>query len=292
MGVTEVAGANAGLNTRTVTFATSSVVELVGRPHLDVFLKDRLIPPGINLHMKLILAADSFVSKSAAPGAGAALQNYKMAIQRVDLIIHTKQLTSTTQKARKELLQVHNMRKHYSRVQVKHLSIPANQTSISFDNVVTGALPDMLIVGLVSDADHAGGYQRNPFNFQNFGVNRIDLKRNGMPVPRNGYTPNFNNGQYTKDYMTFLEQLDCDSGDKCISLTTFEWATGYTLYAFQISDGPIEPGTYGPRSKSATGSVRLEVSFAEAQNENIKVILLYQMLGRLEFDQFLNVIVL
>ena len=292
MGVTEVAGANAGLNTRAVTFATSTVVELVGRPHLDVFHQDRLIPPGIDLHMKLSPAADIFVCKSAAPDAGAAQQNYKMAIQRVNLIIHTKQLTSTAQKAHKELLQVQNMRTHYSRVQVKHLSIPANQTSISFDNVFTGALPDLVIVGLVSDADHAGGYQRNPFNFRNFGVNRIDLKRNGMPVPRHGYTPNFANGQYKKDYMTFLEQLDCDSGDKCISLTPSEWATGYTLYAFKITDGPIGPGTYGPRSKSATGSVRLEVSFGAAQKENIKVILLYQMLGRLEFDQFQNVIVL
>ena len=148
------------------------------------------------------------------------------------------------------------------------------------------AQPDLVIVGLVSEADHAGGYQRNPFNFQNFGVNRIDLKRNGMPVPRNGYTPNFANGQYKKNYITFLEQLDCDSGDKCISLTSLEWATGYTLYASKITDGPIGPGTYGPRSKSATGSVRLEVSFAASQNENSKVILLYQMLGRLEFDHF------
>ena len=95
-----------------------------------------------------------------------------------------------------------------------------------------------------------------------------------------------------KDYVTLLEQFHCDSGDKCISLTISEWATGYTLYAFKITDGLIRPGTYGPRSKSATGSLRLEVSFAAAQNENIKVILLYQMLGRLEFDQFHNVIIL
>ena len=116
MGVTEVVGANAGLNTRAVTFATSTVVELVGRPHLDVFHQDRLIPPAIDLYMKLIPAADSFVCKSASPGAGATQQNYKMAIQRVDLIIHTKHLTSTALKAHKELLQVHNMRTHYSRV--------------------------------------------------------------------------------------------------------------------------------------------------------------------------------
>ena len=215
-----------------------------------------------------------------------------MVILRVNLVIHTKQLTSTAYETQTQLLQVQNMRTHYSRVQVKHLSIPANQTSINFYNVFTGALPDLVIFGLVSDADHAGGYQSNPFNFQNFDVTRMDLKRNGMPVPRQGYTPNFANGQYKTDYYTMLEQLECDSGDECISLTPSDWANGYTVYALKITDGPIGPDTYGRRSKSATGSVRLKVAFAAAVNENIKVILLYQMLGRLEFDQFQNVIVL
>ena len=175
---------------------------------------------------------------------------------------------------------------------MKHLSIPANQTSINFDNVFTGALLDLVIVGLVSDADLAGGYQRNPFNVQNFGVNRIELRRNGTSRPSEGYTPNFANGQYIKAYMTFLQELECDTGDKSVSLTPSEWANGYTLYAFKITDGPIGPGTYGPRSKSATGSGPLEVSFATTVNENIKVILLYQMLGRIEFDRFNAVIVL
>ena len=48
---------------------------------------------------------------------------------------------------------------------MKHLSIPANQTSINFDNIFTGFLPDLVIVGLMSDADLAGGYQRNSFNY-------------------------------------------------------------------------------------------------------------------------------
>ena len=153
-----------------------------------------------------------------------------------------------------ELLQLQNMRHHYSRVQIKHLSITANQTSINFDNDFTGANPELVIVGLVSDADLAGSYQRNPFNFQNFGVSRIELKRNGTSVPRGGYTPNFANGQYLKAYMTFLQELECDTGDTRISLTPSEWANGYTLYAFKITDGTIGPGTYGPQSKSATGS--------------------------------------
>ena len=49
---------------------------------------------------------------------------------------------------------------------------------------------------------------------------------------------------------------------------------------------------YGPGSKSATGSARLEVSFAAAVNESIKVGLFYHVLGRFEFDRFNAVLVL
>ena len=175
---------------------------------------------------------------------------------------------------------------------MKRLSIPANQTSINFDNFLTCSLPNLIIVGLVIDADLAVGYQRNPFNFQNFGLNSIELKRNGTSRPSEGYTPNFANGQYIKAYMTFLQELECVTGDKSVSLAPFEWANGYTLYAFKITDGSIGQDTYGQQSKSATGSARLEVSFAAAVNKYIKVILHYQMLGRLEFDRFHAVLVL
>ena len=120
----------------------------------------------------------------------------------------------------------------------------------------------------------------------------IELKRNGTSWPSEGYTSNFVNGQYIKAYMTFLQKLDCDTGDKSVSLTPSEWANKYTLYVFKINDGSIGLGTYGLQSKSATGPARLEVSFAAAVNEKIKVVLLYQMLGRLEFDLFNAVLVL
>ena len=74
---------------------------------------------------------------------------------------------------------------------------------------------------------------------KNFGVNRIELRRNGMSRPSKGYTPNFANKQNIKDYLTFYQELECDTGDKIVSLTPFECAIGYTLYAFKIINCPI-----------------------------------------------------
>ena len=71
MNVTAVGGNNAGLNARAATFARSTLVELIGRPHLDVFQQERLILRNIDLHMKLIPSPNDFVCKSAAPAANA-----------------------------------------------------------------------------------------------------------------------------------------------------------------------------------------------------------------------------
>ena len=171
MNVTDVTGANVGLRTRAERFARSNVVELIGRPHLDVFQQDRLIPTRVDDHLRLIPAGNNFVCKLVAPQqGGAAQQNYKAVIQFASFIVYTKQLTSEAEYAHSELLKEKVMSLPYTRVQVKHLSIPQNQTNYNFDNVFTGSLPDLVVVDLLDDADFAGGYQRNPFNFQNFGV--------------------------------------------------------------------------------------------------------------------------
>ena len=189
------------------------MVKFIGRSHADVFHQDRLIHPNVDLNLKLMPSPNNYVCKSAAPAKNAVHENFKLVILSANLIIHTKQLISTALKAHIELLQLQNIRHRLSRVQLKHLTIPVNQTSINFDNVCTNALPDLVILGLVSDADIAGGYQSNSFNFQNYGVNRIELKRNGTSLPRGNYTPNFEYGQYLKVYSTLLQELECDTGD-------------------------------------------------------------------------------
>ena len=61
MDVTAVGGNNAGLNVRAATFARSTVVELIFQPHLDVFNQECLIPPNIDLQMKLMSSPNNFV---------------------------------------------------------------------------------------------------------------------------------------------------------------------------------------------------------------------------------------
>lgn len=290
MAVTDLGGANNGLKDRATRFATSTVVELVGRPHLDIFHQNRLIPPGTVLRIKLIPSSNQFVCICPAPAGNGAQEEFKAAIQNVSFMIRTKRLCESVDLAIRKTLLLKNIKLPYTKVQVKHLTIPANVTSQDFDGIYDGMLPDLVIVGLVADEDFAGHYNRNPFNFQTFNVNRMEMLRNGMRTPRYSYTPNFNTNQYTKDYFQFLSQLKLDKGDKSVALTPNEWANGFTLYSFQITDGPIGSGAHSPRSPISTGKIRLSIGFSAANNASIKVILFSQSVGHLDFNQYHNVV--
>ena len=78
--VTAVGGNNAGLNSRAATFAKSTVVKLISRRHLNVFHQKRIIPPKIELYMKLMPSPNNFVCKSAAPAQNAHQENYMLVI--------------------------------------------------------------------------------------------------------------------------------------------------------------------------------------------------------------------
>ena len=104
--VTAVGGNNAGLNARAVNYSRSSVVELIGRHHADAFHQNRLIPPNVDLNLKLMTSSTNFVCKSAAPAGNAPQNNFKLVIMSANLIIYTKQHTSTALTAHMEHLQI------------------------------------------------------------------------------------------------------------------------------------------------------------------------------------------
>lgn len=121
------------------------------------------------------------------------------------------------------------MRTHYLHVYVKHLSIPANQTSVNFDNVITCALPKLVIINLVSDVDHASGYLNNPYNFQNVAVNRIDLKRNCMP-------------RHTKCHATAIIQIF-----QMGSIYNTAWRTSNNSVVILVISALVLPNPSGPK---------------------------------------------
>ena len=76
-----------------------------------------------------------------------------------------------------------------------------------------------------------------------------------------------------------------------MNISPEEWADGFNLYSFNITDGHIGSGTVGSRSHSETGSARLEFDFETTPQGNLKLIIRYQMLGIFEIDRWNEIVV-
>ena len=286
MNVTIPNDTNTGLRDRAAWLGSSIEKTFIGRPHFDLFHPDKLIPANVDLKFRFIPNKSSWLLKTAAPAGTDRQVAYKIDILSARMYIHTKQISPSLLVAHEKMLQKSNYRIPYNKVTTKTISLANGLSVYEQDNIYMGQLPDLIVVAFVADNDMGGGYQRNPFNFQNFGINYFAIKANGEQIPRVAHQPNFEKGDYIRSYIAVLEALGYDIGPNCWDLTPEEWANGYNIYAFKVTPGPI--GSI--HSPSKTGGIRLEIKFTKATASNITMILLSQHQAELQIDRHKNII--
>lgn len=59
------------------------------------------------------------------------------------------------------------------------------------ENIFTVKVPDLDVMGFVSNTEFAGSYTENSYNYKNFKIKLIGYFCNEMQVPRFGYQPNY-----------------------------------------------------------------------------------------------------
>ena len=137
--------------------ALSPDIVLIGCPHADVFHIDKLIPPGIDVSVKFMPNDKFCIMSSDADNLGP-----KVVIDDMNLIIWTKQLSDSAELANQTLVGNINMRLPYTRVLMKQVAIPDNSATMCLDNIFTGVLPDLVVMGFVTDTAFAESYTDNP----------------------------------------------------------------------------------------------------------------------------------
>lgn len=71
-------------------FATSALIELICRLHLDMFREPGGHCPGIDPHIELVINSNEFYVKSAALGAGVQQEKFAVVIEKAVLSINKK----------------------------------------------------------------------------------------------------------------------------------------------------------------------------------------------------------
>jgi hypothetical protein len=273
--------ANAGFVTRNKLAASSPVVILVGRPHVDLFHQALDLPPNCAVTLKLTPSPAAFHLMEISTGTS------KVVLQEARLFVRTKKVAPELVVAHKEMVMKSNMRFPLNRVTVSRYGIATGFKSISIPMNFPAKLPKRVFIGLVSNTASAGQRNKNPFYFQNFGLENITLTVNGVQVPMNGLEMDFTTSDYMRAYLNTLQALGHDVDNYAIDITPKEFASGFAIYGFKVAPGPVD-GTVNTLANSV-GSISANLTFAAALTENVDMIVLAETQATLEIDKLQGV---
>src|SRR6266404_6959554 len=193
---------NTNATIRRSRFAESTVHDMIGKLHIDIFNFDRFLLNNIDLKLTLTRSKDDFCLFSEKADA-----KYKVVITKAILHVTNVKVSPALILAHSTMLQKTTVKYPISPVDIKAFSFPSGLTHINLDNLILGSMPVRLIIGMVDSRDFIGTLKTNPFKFQHFNLNFLCLSLNGEQIPTLPYTPDFSTNQYARLYHDFLENI-------------------------------------------------------------------------------------
>jgi hypothetical protein len=274
-------GANIGLRRRVTHTVGSSVVDMMGRLHCDLFFQEKLMISSVGMHLRLVQSKSAFVIMSETQDA-----KYVVEIVKATLRVRKVRISPTVALAHAKALEYGNAKYPMQRVECKTFTVPANHLSVNQENVFMGQLPTRVVIGCVDNDAYTGRYTKNPFNFKNYKLTEISLQVDGQNQPVSPYKCNFDTKAIVHAYMGLFTDTGKAFKDEDIDITREDFVGGYALYCFDLTPDLGESNHF---SLIKTGSVRLNLNFGEALPNTINVICYAEFQNVLEVDKSRNV---
>ena len=171
---------NQGFAKRSKFIQNSKQFVLSGPIFADIFMTDRLLLNMMDLRVVLNRSSNAFCLMDLSSGTTV---KPKVQLSHVELKIRKVKLDQAVSDGIERMLKQTPALYPIRRVECKILTVPQNLPTTRQDNIFSGLIPKMFVVGFVT-ANAAGGvYGKNPYNFAHFGVTSLSLTANGEEIP-------------------------------------------------------------------------------------------------------------
>ena len=246
----------------------------------DIFMTDRLLLNMMDLKVVLNRSSDAFSLMEIGNSPG-----IEPKVQLTDVVLKVRkvkvdQLVSDgVERMLKQTPALYPIR----RVECKILTIPANQPNTRQDNIFSGIIPNSFVVGLVHVDATTGEYDKNPYNFQHFGVTSVSLTANGQEIPFKlltlkypkdpaGKIDSANNTELDFDeaYNTLFSGTGKIYSNAGLDITREDYPGGYALYAFDLTPDMCKSADYF--NTVQRGSLTLALTFGESKDHAIGMV--------------------
>ena len=270
---------NTGLKARAGLIEQSAVLELMGRPHVDLLQQDRYLLPGVDLNFKFIRSSPLFHLMSDAA--------YKTTILGATLFVRKVKVTPAIRNDHaKELSDGKYAKYPLRRGIVTSFTVAQGSRSFNRENIISGQLPRRVVLGMVENAAFNGARDKNPFNFKAFGLNFLSISTGSQNFPAQPLKPDFTNNEYLQAYNSLLAGMGINNSDKGIGISRSNYVHGHVLYAFDLTADMAEGAHIDP---IRNGNLRMEAGFSAALPAAMNVVVYAEYDNMIQIDRARNI---
>jgi len=207
----------------------------------------------------------------------------KVNIHKAILYVRKVRVLPSVQHGHELGLQSHNALYPIQHVSMDSHTVPAGQQSFTKENIFQGRMPKFLVVGMVTNGAFVGTYNRNPFNFQHFGISYLGLFRDGECVPERTPYDMPDENHYVRSFLGSIHALEQFNRNENNGITLTDFMGGSMLFAFNLTPDLTAGGNSGGvQQPYRQGNLRLEVKFRTALTESINIIYYGVFDGKIE----------
>ena len=246
----------------------------------DIFMTDRLLLNMMDLKVVLNRSSDAFslmeIGNSPAIEPKVQLTDVVLKVRKVRV---DQSVSDGVERMLKQTPALYPIR----RVEYKILTIPANLPNVRQDNIFSGIIPNSFVVGLVHVDASTGEYDKNPYNFQHFGVTSVSLTANGQEIPFKLLTlkyPENPDGEidpakdteldFDEAYNTLFSGTGKIYSNAGLDITREDYPGGYALYAFDLTPDMCKSADYF--NAVQRGSLTLALTFGASHKHAIGMV--------------------
>ena len=243
----------------TETTLLDNELELISPLHVDFFQNGKFLVNGVELKVRLTRASEEFYlwGPAGAP-------KVKINIKRASLHIRHYQISPTYLLAHSKAFGSGNASYFYRRAEIKPFTIPANQQSITLNNISNGILPSFLLFTMIPNTNFVGTVSTNPYHFvhnnmEYFALYVKDKLINSIPIQS---VFSSTRKLFSRAYETLFSGTNIHHSDKGHMITPSMFTNGYFMLTFLLTPDLSDDLLH--TSLPDRGDVRIELRFKSA----------------------------
>ena len=196
--------------------------------HCDFFHMERCLIPNTGFTLKLMRNADSYSFIASDLKA-------KILIKDLSLSIRKIKIAPEIDKSIENNLLKEPAIYPLTQSKIKSFLLQSGTSTTSVQSVFNGTLPQSLIVCFLSAKAYNGDVTANPFTFEHFDLNLLNLRLNGSPVHSPPFTPDYSENKYVREYNNLFDHGGCQHSNNCINIGFKEFKTNSNFYLYDFS---------------------------------------------------------